>query len=617
MNPDATLPARSAQTIARLRTHWTGTWRGGLLLALICITLHLPGQFTLPVVDRDESRFAEATRRMVVSDSWRGYVVPTVENRQRLNKPPLIYWLQAGALRLTGQAHAADNVDPISRDAVLNDPNAWRSIRGGIWAYRMPSLLGALIAALATWRLGSRMFNRPTGWLAGLLLGTCVVVMVDARQARADQVLLLLTTLAQWALWEVYRARRPNSPSRRPWLLQFWIATGFAILVKGPVTPGVAVLTLIGIWLLTGQWRWCLRLRPVVGLAVVSAMVAPWVLLVIRDVGWSTVIRTTVDEVLGRATSAQEGHWGPPGYYLVLLPLLLWPGSLALVPGLLRAVRWATPPAQSSSNAPGWMRRLKRRPGRPAELFCIAWIVPAWIVFELTATKLPHYTLPTYPALALLCARGLLSARTDMLRVWRQRSVRIALWGWIVLGQAVAVVGPALLLWWARHWLSPAIIIAAIAAIAVAQALIIAIAWQNSCNRVGRVQILAVICAAAAYLTALELLLPRGRALWLSPRMVTETLRVDPTLSRPLAAVGYDEISFIFLTRNHARFLHWREAQEWLTDHPDGLLWMADRPDIILDRVVVVALVEGFNYSTGDRVRLQLLESSNAGQSGP
>ena len=92
--------------------------------------------------------------------------------------------------------------------------------------------------------------------------------------------------------------------------------------------------------------------------------------------------------LLGKVATGQQSHGAPPGYYLAAFPLTFWPGSLFAA--LAAPFVWA-----------------RRR--EPAVRFCLCWIAPTWIVFELVATKLPHYVLPTYPAIACLAAAGLLA----------------------------------------------------------------------------------------------------------------------------------------------------------------------------------------------------------------
>lgn len=154
--------------------------------ALVALTLvaYLPGFGTLPVVDRDEARFAEASREMVVAGWPGGYLVPTLQGRPRLNKPPLVYWLQAASVTALGMPR--------------NGP--WPT---NIWVYRLPSLAGMIVAVWATWRMGRTMFAPPAAWLGAALLACAPLLLWEARQARADAVLLAATVVAQWGLWRI------------------------------------------------------------------------------------------------------------------------------------------------------------------------------------------------------------------------------------------------------------------------------------------------------------------------------------------------------------------------------------------------------------------------------
>src|SRR5215813_11547169 len=114
-----------------------GRWPAALGLLGLCLVVYLPGFFTIPAVDRDESRFAQASRQMFESVALPaaerdgrhagGLLMPMVQDRPRLNKPPLIYWLQAGSA------------------AVFT----WgRPEHDAIWLYRVPSLIAAVVAVL-------------------------------------------------------------------------------------------------------------------------------------------------------------------------------------------------------------------------------------------------------------------------------------------------------------------------------------------------------------------------------------------------------------------------------------------------------------------------------------
>ena len=151
---------------------WSRPWLAAGVLILLCLAVYGPGLASIPVIDRDEARFAQASRQMLESGDW---VIPRVQDRPRLNKPPLIYWLQASS------AWACTAGDP-SRDA--------------IWMYRLPSALAALGSVLLTWRLTRSISRATTAFLAASCLALSPLVAFDAHQARADQLLLFCTTAA-------------------------------------------------------------------------------------------------------------------------------------------------------------------------------------------------------------------------------------------------------------------------------------------------------------------------------------------------------------------------------------------------------------------------------------
>jgi 4-amino-4-deoxy-L-arabinose transferase-like glycosyltransferase len=96
-----------------------------------------------------------------------------------------------------------------------------------------------------------------------------------------------------------------------------------------------------------------------------------------------------------KLAGGHETHGAPPGFHALALPLLAFPATLLLPAAAVVA----------------WRRR--REPG---VRFALAWLVPAWILFEATPTKLPHYVLPLYAPLAWLCAAGLAEAATPWVR---------------------------------------------------------------------------------------------------------------------------------------------------------------------------------------------------------
>jgi 4-amino-4-deoxy-L-arabinose transferase-like glycosyltransferase len=562
----------------------------GVLLAL-CAAVFGPGLRTLPPIDRDEARFAAASRQMAESGTLSGWVLPRIQDRPRINKPPLVYWAQAAtALAITGGA--------VDRDA--------------IWMYRLPSAIFGAGAVLVTWALGVSMLGRRAGLLAGVLLAVCPVVVVEAHQARSDHLLLLVTTAALAALWQVWRRREAARPPRG-WALAFWVLIGLGVLAKGPVTPMLAGLTALGVSIVSRDARWMRRALPLAGPLVAIAIVAPWVVLVTRQIGVGAYAAEVVDEVLVRSVRSREGHWGPPGYYLVLLVLLFWPGSMLTAAAVVQA--WGRGIVTEPSAAPRWWPRLvarwrSRRPGRDADLFCICWIVPGWLVFELISTKLPHYTLPMYPALALLSARAVVT-QARWIPVARRGGQRLGFAIWLVVGLGlVSVPAVALVAGAAGGWLRPAppVVLAAVLAVA-ALGLTVAAGALVLRWRVRRGQALSVGAASICFIALLGGILPRAEPLWITPRLMALVDRADPDGVQPLAAESFHEDSLIFASRGRVERIGDGDGAAWIAAHPGGVLIVPTDRAGDLGGVVTLGRVKGYNYSTGDVMDLTVVRS--------
>ncbi len=544
--------------------------------------MYLPGQTSLPPVDRDECRFAQASRQMFEGVALPagerdakmhsgGLVVPMLVDVPRLNKPPLIYWLQSASAALFTWGKPLDDA---------------------IWMYRVPSVLGAIVAAFATWRLGLKMFDARAALLAAMLLAVAPMVVWDAHQARADQLLLACTTVCMGALWSVWKASRhvgtqaraeDGAPAPRlasaqspvPSAFLFWLALGAGIMAKGPVTPLVAGLAVLWLSFTTRSWRWLRDLRPVMGAGIVLACVAPWVWAVAqRQGGLGPYAQLVWDEFFARGLrGSKEGHFAPPGTHTVLLAALFWPGSLLTLAGFVAAWKRARgttsptrerggtipPPVSGSGDRrgrTGWKpvpRHLARAwRGRDAEMFLIAWIVPMWVVFELSLAKLPHYTMPIYPAIALVSAR--MVCRWDVGRVVAQD---VGIFAWGLIGSLLA--GTVLVIVRLRAneaalseapWMGIDLNVTLVV-LAVGAAWFVALLWAVRCCNTGRW--LRGQCVAAL------LCVPFGAAAigvcapWLAPgaetaRLVAAAERLAP--GRPMLTVApFIEASMTFATR--------------------------------------------------------------------
>lgn len=563
--------------------------------------MYLPGLFTTPPIDRDEARFAQASRQMFESFALPaesrettpfaintdtqpgappviggfhagGLVVPMVQNVPRLNKPPLIYWLQtASAWIFTG-----------------GDP-----LRDAIWMYRIPSVLGSMLAVLSTYWIGRRMFAPPVALLAASLLAVSAVVVFDAHQARADQVLLGLTTLSMGLLWSIVRRAKQGRHVHVARWAALWLAVGFGVLVKG-VSPVVVLLALLALGIVGRSWFAWRASKPLLGALIVAAVVLPWAYAVAQKVGFDTYASILFDETVKRGSQAKEGHVGPPGYHSAFLWAMFWPGSIAALLGIIyaacRSMKWGSRGLRWSGRAPGDTRIL----------FLACWIVPTWLFFEFYATKLPHYVLPTYPAIALLSARAVLAAKP------RPRLQRIGGTLFAIIGAGIAVFGIVLAIGMelVQHeaWLivPSAIVMLLPVALATRQA------WKGAMPR--------AVAWAAVSMLPLVWIVHAGvipSLTTFSPQLVERIDSMD-TEGRPIGAMGYHEDSLIFLSRGRVQRIVHTSSVDWLDANPDGLL-LARRlyRDIagLDDSYVIIDSMTGFQFASSDTVTVDFIEN--------
>ncbi len=317
-------------------------------LTIFCVlaVTGLAGAAQTGLFDRDEPRYAQATREMISTGNW---LVPTFNGEPRLHKPVAIYWLMAPFHVLLG-------------DSPL--------------AARMPSILAAAIAGVLVYSLTNRWWGHRAALWATIIWTTAPLTVVESRMATTDAVLNALILGMALCLTRLYGG--PETWTAR----LFWVLAGCSILTKGPVgllfpISGLAAARYFAGVRLPLSW-----LRPREGLAIVAAIVLPWLAAAnVRTQG--EFLRFAVGrEFLGRTVAPAEGHSGFPGYYLALLIPLFMPWSIFLAGALKKT----------------WTIRHED----PRASFLLGYAFGPLLVLELISTKLAHYHYPAYAALAIL-----------------------------------------------------------------------------------------------------------------------------------------------------------------------------------------------------------------------
>lgn len=552
--------------LAGVIDHVSSSHARAVAFLLVCAALlFLPGFFTIPPIDRDEARFAQATKQMVETGD---FIDIRFQDDVRYKKPVGIYWLQTAVVETA---------------SALGLPRA----QARIWLYRIPSLLGASGAVLLTYWAALAFVTRRGAIFAGLIMCSSVLLGAEARLAKTDAMLLFTVVAAMGALARIYLSwQRGEDPEHPPWSWPaiFWTALAGGILLKGPLILMFVGLTIAALAILDRNASWLWRLRPLWGLMWMLVLVLPWFVAIFWRAG-QTFFTDSVGRDMLAKFGAQESHGAPPGLYLLLFVVTFWPG--APLAGLAVPAVW----------------RARREPGAQ---FLLAWLVPSWIVFELVLTKLPHYVLPLYPAIAILTV-GAMERRVLSRWSWL---VRGAAWWFVIPAGAsvLAIVGAIMLarqpVFFAWPFVAAALIFGLFAW------------WLYDENHAERSLLNGVVSAIFLAFAIYGVVVP-GLAKLFPSVEVARALRNVSCVGPKAAAAGFHEPSLVFMTDTStlltdgsgaADFLGQGSCRFALVESRSERNFVA-RAEAIGLRYRVGARIDGYNISQGKPVWITMFRS--------
>lgn len=351
---------------------------------------------------------AEIARNMLASGDW---VTARLDGVAYLEKAPLVYWAIAGFFRALG---------PFD------------------WVARIPIALSAITLCLVTAAFGVWAFGKRAGLYAGLSIATCVGLFLFTRILIPDVMLTLTTALAMWAFLRVLDDREPHP---RLWAFVLSANLGLGLLLKSliavvfPIGAALLYLAVTRQLFSGGVWK---RLRPLSALMVILLIAAPWhVLATLRNPPYF----------------AFDLHSGPGQYHgffwfffineqLLRFLNLRYPHDYNTVPRLyfwLFHLLWLFPWSVYLPAVTRLSFRPVNRAGR-ARLLAACWVAFVLVFFTFSTTQ-EYYSMPCYPALALLLGSAM-AASGEWVR-WGTRVLGVlsSLAALVVLGILFAVRG--------------------------------------------------------------------------------------------------------------------------------------------------------------------------------
>lgn len=362
-----------------------------VLLFAGALLFHLAGTWTLPLIDRDEPRFAEASREMLQRGD---YVLPFFNNRYRFDKPPLTYWAQTLSYRVFGDNDfAARFPSAVAASLVGVVLLAW-GCSGACVKHRTQRVAASSVQAFDTNASTPGVLDERVGWYAAIIFTLCLQTLMHAKAAVADMWLVLFVAAAHWAGYELLRDRLGGGSvaGRRRWWWIFYLALAFGFLAKGPIGC-LPLLTLAATKLLIRDLDLNRRFLFFTGLVFAVSTIAMWGVPALQRTQGEFFRIGIGRHVVERSVVAMEGHGASSIVgYIATLPFFFLTVFASFAPWSLKLP---------------WLARKLWRNRDGLDNYLLAGAGVIFLIFTLVKTKLPHYTLPAFPLLALLLARHL------------------------------------------------------------------------------------------------------------------------------------------------------------------------------------------------------------------
>ena len=379
--------------------------RNTIIVAVIAAVIFVASIFSPPhLMDDVDAVQAQISRTMLESGDW---VTPHLNGIAYLEKSPLGYWLSAISHGIFG----------------VHD-----------WAGRLPLALSVVVLCVATLRFSTWAFGRDAGLYSGLVLSTSIGLFLFTRIVIPDAILTLVITLG---LWSFARALEPDEKRSEVWPVLMGVCLGLGLLLKGLIAVVFPIGTAF-VYLAITRQLWARdtlrRLRPVRVLAIMGAIAVPWyVLAMLRNPPYFDFTM----------------HSGPGQYHgffwfyfinehVLRFLNLRYPRDYNTVPRLwfwLLHLVWLFPWSVYGAAAFRLNYRSSDRGGR-TRLLALCWIAVVLVFFSFSTTQ-EYYSLPTYPAFALL-----LGCAINTGGVWVRRGTKA-----VVAVASVAAAVIAVILW--------------------------------------------------------------------------------------------------------------------------------------------------------------------------
>ncbi len=562
------------------------TWLYYFLACILVVIFIIPGQFSLPPLDRDEARFAQASKQMIENND---YIKIQFQDKLRAKKPIGIYWIQSLSASVFGK-------DKISSYRI---PNIFA-------AFLTCVLTGFFIYSILIQIIGqSHQISFNIGILSSIFLASLFGFAIEIRQAKTDTFLILICLIQQWLLWKLYYFGNSDSNDNknvqnRFIVYFFWFFIALGVLIKGPISPLLAFLTILSLVILDRfalkKWNlnWLALLSTIRGLLIILIINLPWILLAWNASNGELILNALNDDLLKKIISGQENHGAVPGTHFLFLFFTFWPLSL-LIPLAGRA-------------AIDWKHQQIIR-------FLLSWIIPFWLVMEIVPTKLPHYILPVFPALIALIMIGFSSPPSgikvlSIFRNFYKSLVVMVTFLFIILSFFIIVKFSSnlyLLIW------APILGIIALSSIFMG----LTFSSKTSRNKLAPLYFMSIF-GGLFNIFLIGSVIPKLDKIHISPKIYSEILKIEP-YPEIIVSAGYSEPSLIFLLGKDTFLVNSQEAGLILIENPEAIAVIEKRSLGVFNETISnldkkieeISVISGYNLAKGENVSIGLYKLKN------
>ena len=340
------------------------------LFLFLTIIIFFQGLTRIPVLDRDEARFATSSKTMIETND---FIDIKMHSENRYKKPVGIYWAQ-----------------------VLSNYFFGKPPYDKIWVYRIPSLFGITLSLFLIFKSVRKIFSEKEAILSTLFLVLSLLTISEVHQAKTDGLLFLFIVICNLLSMKLINEKELDYHLK----IAYFVSIAFGVLVKGPIIFIFTILPLL-IFSVVQRKNFLKLLWTKFGLLIFLIISIPWFVLITIKSGGVFWYESLLNDLFNKVTSGQESHGFIPGYYSILIFLFFWPASIFL-PNLILNVK----------------KNLRHSLiGDQLKSFLIISFLVPFFIYELIPTKLPHYVFPCYASLSILISLEISKKKSsDLLR---------------------------------------------------------------------------------------------------------------------------------------------------------------------------------------------------------